>query len=61
LILTARFSKTLPPQVLTFMQEHRVAWGNISAAAVVIGIPVIVFALIVQKYLVRGLTYGAVK
>ena len=41
LILAARFSKTLPPQVLTFMQEHRVAWGNISAAAVVIGIPVI--------------------
>ena len=61
LILAARFSKTLPPQVLTFMQEHRVAWGNISAAAVVIGIPVIVFTLIVQKYLVRGLTYGAVK
>jgi multiple sugar transport system permease protein len=32
-----------------------------SAGGVLIALPVIIFALLVQKYIVRGLTMGAVK
>ncbi|MEM1582264.1 MAG: carbohydrate ABC transporter permease [Candidatus Bathyarchaeia archaeon] len=42
-----------------FAQEYGVLWGPMSAAGVVIALPVIVFAIIVHKYLVKGLTFGA--
>jgi multiple sugar transport system permease protein len=35
--------------------------GSISAAAVVITIPIIIFVLIFQRRIVAGLTSGAVK
>ena len=36
-------------------------WGAIGAAAVMISTPVVVFAVAMQRYLVRGLTMGSVK
>jgi multiple sugar transport system permease protein len=41
--------------------DKRVLWGPMSAMSPVIMLPVIAAALIVQRYLVRGLTMGAVK
>ena len=44
-----------------FVTGYGIRWGRISAAAVIAIIPTIVVGLIGQRYLVRGLTMGAVK
>ncbi|MBS7640015.1 MAG: carbohydrate ABC transporter permease [Candidatus Bathyarchaeia archaeon] len=50
---------TLTVYAAYFAQEYGVLWGPMSAAGVVIALPVIVFAIIVHKYLVKGLTLAA--
>ena len=48
--------------VLTlFIGQYEVAWEDMSAAAVVTMLPPFIMALFFQRYLVRGLTMGAVK
>ncbi len=44
-----------------FVTGYGIRWGRISAAAVIAIIPTVVVGLIGQRYLVRGLTMGAVK
>jgi hypothetical protein len=41
--------------------QHDVPYGKIMATATLIAVPVLIFALIASKQLVRGLTMGAVK
>ncbi len=60
-VITGRNAKTLPPSALTFMTEAQVTWNEVGAAAIVISLPMILFAMAVQKHLVRGLTMGAIK
>ncbi len=40
---------------------HEILWAEISAVSIVASIPIIVIAIVLQRYLVRGLTLGAVK
>lgn len=54
-------AKTLPLAVSSFITDKGVQWGPMSAMSSVIVIPVMLFALLAQRYLVRGLTLGAVK
>jgi multiple sugar transport system permease protein len=56
-------SRTVPAQISFFTgaTEHQVPYGSISAAAVVISVPLIVLVLLFQKRIVAGLTAGAVK
>lgn len=62
LILTSsENSRTLPVVVSGFVTDRGIMWGEMSAAGTLIALPVIAFALMVQKYIVRGLTLGAVK
>lgn len=61
LILTGFETKTLPVAVIGFQASLGVRWGEMAAGATVAIIPVLIFALLVQRYLVRGLTAGAVK
>ncbi|WP_461505426.1 carbohydrate ABC transporter permease [Pseudothermotoga elfii] len=62
LILTSNASaQTLPVYLGRYITGWRVAWGPLSAAGLVTMLPVIIFALITQRYLIRGLTLGAVK
>jgi multiple sugar transport system permease protein len=44
-----------------FQQEFSVDWGALSAASVLATIPAVVFILVAQKYLIRGMTEGSVK
>jgi len=56
LILTSSSAtRTLPVVVAGFVTDRGVAWGEMSAGGVLIALPVIIFALLVQKYIVRGL------
>jgi multiple sugar transport system permease protein len=38
-----------------------VQWGPLSAVASVSVLPILLFSLLLQKYLLKGLTLGAVK
>lgn len=61
LILTAGHATTAPVALLSFRSSYGVEWDAISAGAFLVSLPVIVFAFIMQRYLVEGLTMGAVK
>lgn len=54
-------AKTLPVAISTFISDKGTQWGPMSAMGTIIVLPVMVLALIAQRYLVRGLTAGAVK
>ena len=60
-ILTSFTAKTLPVVISTFISDQYLRWGEMSAMGSLMIIPVMIFALATQKYLVRGLTFGAVK
>jgi len=60
-VLTRSRATTLPVQMLALQSIRGAEWGRISAFSIM-GVAVIfVLALSLQKYLVRGLTFGAVK
>lgn len=61
LVLSADRTKTLPIAVYNFVSYAEVNWGSVMAAAVVIIAPAIVLTMFFQKYVVKGLTMGAVK
>jgi len=52
---------TLPVGIAGRVTQYEIKWGVMSAAGAVAIVPILVFALAVQKYLVRGLSLGAVK
>ena len=52
---------TLPVGIAGRVTQFEIKWGVMSAAATVAIVPILVFALALQKYLVRGLSMGAVK
>lgn len=60
-ILTATRAVTLPRALATFITIQGTLWGEMSAAAFIGILPVIAFAMIVQKHLVRVMTLGALK
>ena len=60
-ILAPKAAKTAPAMAVTFMEGYDVPYGKIMATSTLIVIPVLIFALIASKHLVRGLTMGAVK
>lgn len=61
LVLTRNDAKTAPAMAVSFMEGYNLPYGKIMATSTLIVIPVIIFALIASKHLVRGLTMGAVK
>jgi multiple sugar transport system permease protein len=61
LIISRAQSQTLPIGVMGFITQRGVLWGEMSAASTVIMVPMIIFTFLVQRYLIRGLTFGAVK
>lgn len=54
-------ARTAPVTALTYLGGYTIPWGEVMAAGTMIVIPVVVFAMLVSRYLVRGLTLGAVK
>jgi multiple sugar transport system permease protein len=61
LFLTRSEVRTLPVGLSSLVGGHEILWGQIGALAVMAIVPVIVLALVLQRYVVRGLTLGAVK
>jgi multiple sugar transport system permease protein len=61
IVLATNRTKTLPVAIYNFISYAQIDWGGLMAAAVVITVPVLVLALVTQRFIVRGLTAGAVK
>ena len=61
IVLATTNAKPLSVFVAGFIGSRTVEWGQLAAAASLAMLPIIVFSLIVQRYLVSGLTLGAVK
>src|SRR5437867_3199170 len=59
LVLTEK-SQTLPIAVAGQITQFDILYGNLMAAGVFAAVPVVIFALIVQRYIIRGLTLGGV-
>lgn len=61
LILGGSDTKTAPMAVLSYMGQDALDWGSLSAAATIVTAPTALFVLLLQKYLVKGLTIGGIK
>jgi len=61
MILTAFESRTLTVGIPGLVTPHGTLWGQVAAVAMVATLPIVIFTFFVQKHLVRGLTFGAVK
>lgn len=54
-------AKTLPVATKELVQPQNIQWGSIMAAGVVTTVPMMFLGLLIRRYLVAGLTMGAVK
>jgi multiple sugar transport system permease protein len=60
-ILASFESRTLTVGIPGLVTPHGTLWGQVAAVAVVATLPILLFTAVVQRHLVRGLTFGAVK
>lgn len=60
-MLTSSAAKTRPVVAANTVKPRGISWGLASAVGLLMSIPVVVLALLAQRYLVRGLTFGVVK
>ncbi|MFJ5624759.1 carbohydrate ABC transporter permease [Peribacillus loiseleuriae] len=61
LILAGEQTKTLPIAIFNFLSYSEINWGGLMAASVIITLPVLIIALFMQRFIIAGLTGGAVK
>jgi multiple sugar transport system permease protein len=61
LMLGGHSTQPVTVGLLSFMGTNEVQWGLMAAATVIAIIPEMAMALAVQRYMIRGLTFGAVK
>jgi multiple sugar transport system permease protein len=59
LVLGAK--ETFPVTDFGFISYESVLWGQMAAASIVTILPEVIIAFFIQKYLVRGLSMGAVR
>jgi multiple sugar transport system permease protein len=61
-ILTGRniqpFTKVVPGINIGHVEPH---WGGIAALGMLVIIPIVILAFFMQKYIVRGMSYGAIR
>lgn len=61
MLISKNEAMTFPVGLLTFVSKFSVDWGQMMAAGVLALIPSCLFFIFIQRYLVQGLTSGAVK
>ncbi|MBP9048980.1 MAG: carbohydrate ABC transporter permease [Tabrizicola sp.] len=61
MLIRSEDGMTFPVGMLTFVSKFSVDWGQMMAAGVLALIPSCLFFIFIQRYLVQGLTSGAVK
>jgi multiple sugar transport system permease protein len=61
MVFTRATAMTLPVDIAGFITVEQVFWGPITASAAIMALPPVVLALLFNRYMVRGLTFGAMK
>lgn len=61
MVFTRIRASTLPVGISGFIAVEQIFWGPLTASATVAALPPIILAWVFQRYMVRGLTFGAVK
>lgn len=61
LVLTQRQTATVPLGIGKYAQENTVAFTEMAAASILSIVPAFILLLVAQRFIVRGLTAGAVK
>ena len=61
LMLAGRETFPVTVGAIQFISYEQVLWGQMAAATIVSALPQLLLSLMVQKYIVRGLTMGAVR
>jgi multiple sugar transport system permease protein len=61
IVLSGRLTKPLPVGTLNFFATTGANWNSIGATSIVTMLPPMIIFLFLGKYIVRGLTFGAVK
>ena len=61
ILTSSQESQTVPVALTHFVTSYQIAWGPLSAGATLFIIPVLVFSILVQRYLITGMSLGAIK
>lgn len=59
--MTAKQTATMPVAIAKFAQSYEIKYGEMAATAALALIPALLFLLMGQRYIVKGLTTGAIK
>ena len=60
-IFTSSEAQTLPVAIASFVTDRGIEWGSMSAAGSVLILPLAVLFYAIQRFLIRGLSFGAIK
>ena len=60
-VLSGPKTRTLPVAVYNMLSFETVNWGPLAAATLMVTLPAVLLTLFIQRYIVTGLTAGAVK
>ena len=61
LTLKSKINRTIPISAAKFFGQYTISWNEAMAALVITIVPVAIFYLICQKYIIKGVAAGAVK
>ena len=61
LILTGPETSTLPIYLASFITDRTIEWGGVTSTGVLVVVPLVLFGILVQRHLIKGLTLGAMK
>ena len=60
-VMSNNVTKTFPVRMAQFIGEEATAYEHMFAAAVLGTIPILILVMVFQRYIIRGLTEGAVR
>ncbi|MBX7234867.1 MAG: carbohydrate ABC transporter permease [Caldilineales bacterium] len=61
LMLTSDTARTAPPSIATMLGRGGIEWSAIAAGSLGFLIPVVIVAFALRNYLLRGVTFGAIR
>lgn len=60
-VFTSGKTQTLPVACQRLMTEYGIVWGQVMTTGIILVMPVLFLGVFIRKYLVRGLTMGAIR
>jgi multiple sugar transport system permease protein len=61
LMLTSENARTAPPSIATMLGRGGIEWSAIAAGSLGFLIPVVIITFVLRNYLLRGVTFGAIR